>query len=85
MGRETGRKERNAGRRVEWRWGRALKVLSSCRPSRPPSEPLLDDTAQQWCWHLHLPLPGLSSRSMGSVGMDGCPGPAEFTACTWNT
>lgn len=34
---------------------------------------------------LPLPLPGLSSRSMGSVGMDGCPGPAEFTACTWNT
>lgn len=33
---------------------------------------------------LQLSLPGFSSRSTGSVGIDGCPRPAEFMACTWN-
>lgn len=50
-----------------------------------PSEPLLDGPAQRGAGALCLPPPGLSSRSTGSVGMDGCPGPAEFTACTRNT
>lgn len=87
IGRETGRRERNAGRSVEGWWGAgpAGPVLQIHILLPTPLSPSWMGQPSRDAGTLHLPLPGLSSRSMGSVGMDGCPGPAEFTACTWNT
>lgn len=65
--------------------GPALQFHMLLQTPLSPSSMAQPSPAQHGAGALRLPPPGLSSSSTGSVGMDGCPGPAEFTACTWNT
>lgn len=93
-GRRSGRgRDASYQAKLRWQWvgrvvggteppGSGLQLYPKASPSSP--ELLLLPVSLSAAWSSLVILPGLSSRSTGSVGTDGCPRPAEFTACTLN-